>query len=264
MITSVGGTLERRLLIEPALAAPWRPFVWLWLGVRDVAACWPANVAHGLLMVLLGWVLLLMLGNHPYFVSAAVSGFLLLAPIMTTGLCELSRRRARGQGTSFNESLEVLNREGLSLFKFGAVLAAVAIAWFALSEILLAGAFSVPMPSVADTYYLGFLDEVNRAQVLWFIGTGGALAVAVFVLSVVTVPLIIDRQARAGEAMIASIGVVRANPLTMIVWSALILALTAIGFATLLLGMVVLIPLLGHATWHAYDDLVTRSSPGQP
>ena len=242
--------------VDSGTVSPLRPFTWLAHGARDVVGCWPANVAHGLLMVLMGWVLLLMLGNHPYFVSAAVSGFLLFAPIMTTGLCELSRRREARQGTGFNNSLAVLNREGLALFKFGAVLGTVAVLWFALSEFLLIPAFSVPMPTIAETYYLGFLDEVNRTQVLWFLGTGGVLAVIVFLLSVVTVPLIIDRGARASEAMRASVRVAYANPLTMIVWSALIVAITVVGFATLLLGMVVLIPLLGHATWYAYRDLV--------
>jgi len=242
--------------VDTGTVSPLRPFTWLARGARDVAGCWPANAAHGLLMVVMGWVLLLMLGNHPYFVSAAVSGFLLLAPVMTTGICELSRRRDARQGTSFNDALGVLDREGLALFKFGAVLGTVAVLWFATAEFLLIPVFSVPMPTVAETYYLGFLDEVNRTQALWFLGTGGVLAAIVFLLSVVTVPLIIDRGVRASEAMRASVRVAYANPLTMIVWAALIVAITAAGFATLLLGMVVLIPLLGHATWHAYRDLV--------
>jgi len=238
------------------VVTPLRPFVWLWLGWKDLLACWPASLAQGLLMAVFGWVLLLMLGNHPYFVSAAVSGFLLLAPIMTTGLCELSRLRAAGTRASLDDALDVLNRVGRELFKFGAVLGIIALLWFALSETLLAPVFSVRMPSVAETYYLGFLSEVNRQQVLWFAGTGAALAIIVYLLSVVTVPLIIDRGKTAGAAMAGSLRVGLRHPLAMVVWSGLLAALTIVGFATLLVGMIVLIPLLGHATWHAYKDLM--------
>lgn len=233
-----------------------RPFTWLWRGAQDFVRCWPGNVAHGFLMAALGWVLLLMLGNHPYFVSAAVSGFLLGAPVMTTGICELSRRRAAGEPLGFDASLTALGREGPALLRFGIVLGIVAVVWFALSELMLQPVFGVAVPDVAETYYSGFLDEVNRRQVTLYLGIGAVLAAIVFLLSVVTVPIIIDRGMRAGEAMRASLRTVAANPAAMVVWAALIVALTAAGFATLLAGMIVLIPLLGHATWHAYRDLV--------
>jgi uncharacterized membrane protein len=86
---------------------------------------------------------------------------------------------------------------------------------------------------------------------------GAVLALVVFALSVVTVPLIIDRRVPAGVAMRASLKAMVRNPLAMLVWAALIVGLTALGFATLLVGMIVVIPLLGHATWHAYRDLVS-------
>ena len=256
MGTTIHAYPDRSAQISTHVVTPFRPFVWMWRGWRDLWACWPASLAQGLLMAVFGWVLLLMLGNHPYFVSAAVSGFLLLAPIMTTGLCELSRRRETGARTSLDDALNVLNRAGQELFKFGAVLGVIALLWFALSETLLAPVFSVQMPSVADTYYLGFVSEVNRPQVLWFAGTGAVLAFVVFLLSVVTVPLIIDRRETAGAAMADSLRVALHHPLSMVVWSGLLAAVTIIGFATLLVGMIVLIPLLGHATWHAYKDLV--------
>lgn len=256
MISSIEHASGPSVRVDTRTVSPLRPFAWLRLALSDVAGCWPANAAHGLLMTLLGWVLLLLLGNHPYFVSAAVSGFLLFAPVMATGVCELSRRRAQRQRLGFNESLEALGREGPALFRFGVVLGGIALLWFALSELLLAPAFSVAMPSVAETYYLGFIAEIDRVQATWFVASGAVLAVIVFLLSVVTVPLVIDRGVPAGVAMRASIRVAYANPLTMIIWATLIVCITAAGFATLLVGMIVLIPLLGHATWHAYRDLV--------
>ena len=258
MTVSIDMTRPESAQVEIGSVSVLRPFAWLALGLTDLTRCAPANLAHGLLMTLLGWMLLLMLGNHPYFVAAAVTGFLLAAPIMTTGICELSRRRMRGEALGFDASLEALNRHGSALFKFGMVLSLIVAVWFATSEVMLRTVFNVAAPSVADTYYSGFIDSANRSQIVAYIATGAVLALIVLLASVVTVPMIIDRHVRASEAIRASWRVVAANPLAMLVWAALIVALTAIGFATLLFGMIVLIPLLGHATWHAYRDLVRR------
>jgi uncharacterized membrane protein len=258
MTLSIDMTRHASAQVEIGSVSILRPFAWLAHGATDLVRCAPANLAHGLLMTLLGWMLLLMLGNHPYFVAAAVTGFLLAAPIMTTGICELSRRRMRGEALGFDASLEALNRHGLALFKFGVVLGLIVAVWFATSEVMLRTVFNVAAPSIAETYYSGFIDTANRAQIVSYIATGAALALVVLLMSVVSVPLIIDRQLRASEAIRASWRVVAANPLAMLVWAALIVSLTAIGFATLLFGMIVLIPLLGHATWHAYRDLVRR------
>jgi uncharacterized membrane protein len=233
-----------------------RPFTWLRRGAGDLFHCGAASLAHGLLMVLTGWMLLLMLGNHPYFVVAAVSGFLLAAPVMTTGLVELSRRRAERDELGFNESLAPLASHRGALLKYGAVLAVLVLGWFAASEALLRALFDLSAPSIAETYYVGFLDAAHRQEVVAYVAAGGVLALVVLAVSVATVPLIVDRDLGAGEAMRASLRAVAANPAPMLVWSALIVSITALGFATLLAGMVVLIPWLGHATWHAYRDLV--------
>jgi uncharacterized membrane protein len=90
---------------------------------------------------------------------------------------------------------------------------------------------------------------------LGYVGCGAVLAGIVFAMSVVAVPLIIDRHASASEAMRASIRATLANLPAMLVWAGLIVGLTVIGFVTLLLGMVLIAPLLGYATWHAYRDL---------
>jgi len=256
MTVSIDVTRQASAQVEIGSVSVLRPFTWLSRGASDLLYCAPGNLGHGLLMTLLGWILLLMLGNHPYFVAAAVTGFLLAAPIMTTGVCELSRRRMRGETLGFDASLEALNRHGLALFKFGVVLGLIVAAWFATSEVMLRTVFNVAAPSIAETYYVGFIDTANRSQIVSYVATGGALALVVLVLSVVTVPLIIDRHVRASEAIRASWRAVAANPMAILVWAALIVALTAIGFASLLFGMIVLIPLLGHATWHAYRDLV--------
>ena len=100
------------------------------------------------------------------------------------------------------------------------------------------------------------LHRAELRQVIAYVAVGGILAGVVFALSVVSVPMIIDRQVDAGTAMKTSLRVAGQDLQSMLVWATLIVVLVAIGFATWLVGMVVIFPLLGHATWHAYKDLV--------
>jgi uncharacterized membrane protein len=231
-----------------------RPFVWLrngWLDMRK-----PASLGYGALIVALGWTLLVFCGTHPYFIAAAISGFLLVGPLMSAGLCEISRRFSLGQSANFDDSLEGFKRNAPALFEFGVILAICAAVWFGISALLLGTVFHIVEPDVSETLYRGFLDSTNRSQVLAYIVVGGVLASWVFTVSVVAIPLIIDRHATAGQAMRASVNAVFHNIPAMILWSALILVLTIIGYAPFLAGLLIIAPLLGHATWHAYKDMI--------
>ena len=232
-----------------------QPFGWLRLAASDVRMSASVSYAYGIAMSLLGWILMVMLGTHPYIMAAAITGFLLVAPIMSTGIFEVARRLQRRERATFDDSLEPLRVEQHALFTYGVALAVLALAWFIASDLLLLSA-RVPTPSVMDTYYLGFFRETTFEQLVAYAGIGGVLAVAVFAMSVITVPVIIDRHASAGQAIRASLEVVRTNPVAMFVWAGTIVLLTALGFATMLIGMVVIIPVLGHASWRAYRDLV--------
>jgi uncharacterized membrane protein len=234
----------------------YRPFLWLHAGWLDMRRHWGASLGYGALIVALGWTLLVFCGTHPYFVAAAISGFLLVGPLMSAGLCEMSRRYSQGLSASFDDSLEGFARNSTALFEFGVILAICAAVWFGISALLLGTVFHIVAPDIRETLYRGFLDSTNRSQVLAYIVVGGVLATAVFAVSVVAIPLIIDRHATAGQAMRASVNAVFRNIPAMILWSGLILALTIIGYAPLLAGLLIIAPLLGHATWHAYKDMV--------
>ena len=230
--------------------------VWIRRGWDDLRHSPAASLAHGALITALGGVLLVLGSSHPYLVAAAISGYLLVGPIMTTGLCELSRRRAAGEPTGFDESLASITRNPEGLLYFGAVLAVLAAAWFVVSGLVLQSSLHSQAPTLAEALWGSVTDAVSRPQILAYIGSGAVLAAIVFALSVVAVPLIIDRHASALDAMWISIKVTFWNLPAMIVWAALIVVLTMIGFAPFLFGMIVVAPLLGHATWHAYRDLV--------
>ena len=230
--------------------------VWLRRGWDDLRHIKAASLGHGALITALGAVLLMLGSSHPYLVAAAISGYLLVGPIMTTGLCELSRRRAGQEPTGFDESLHGMTRNPEGLLYFGIVLAIIAAAWFVVSGMVLQSLLHTSAPSLGYALWGSLSDAVTRPQLLAYIATGGVLAAVVFMLSVVAVPLIIDRHASALDAMWISAKVTFWNLPAMIVWAAIIVVLTVIGFAPFLFGMIVVAPVLGHATWHAYRDLV--------
>lgn len=246
----------RNLRLRTLRVSAGRPLNWLRLGWRDMRRNWGASLGYGALTVAFGWTLLVFLGTHPYYVAAAISGFLLVAPVLSAGFAEMSRRYSAGQSASFDDSLDGFSRNHTALLWFGVILALCAAVWFAVSAVMLHTVFQISAPDMQETLYRGFVDSMNRSQVEAYVAVGGALAAFVFILSVVSVPLIVDRHATAGQAMLASVKAAFTNIPAMILWSALILALTVLGYAPFLGGLLIVSPLLGHATWHAYRDLI--------
>jgi uncharacterized membrane protein len=259
MTSILGWTMQQYPHVGVRRVPKERPAEWLRRGWDDLRQLGAASVAHGVLITMMGGVLLILGSTHPYFIAAAVSGYLLIGPIMTTGVCELSRRRAAGEPVGFEQSLQALSRNPRGLLQLGAMLAAIAIVWFVASEVMLRSILDVSGPGFSKALWGGFTDTASRAQILAYIGSGAVLAAIVFTVSVVAVPLISDQRLSAAAAMWVSVKATFSNVPAMLRWSALIVALTAFGFLTLLVGMIVVAPLLGHATWHAYRDLVAET-----
>ena len=255
MTTSVGVSRREALQVEIRRVPAGQAIEWLnqgWADLRRIG--WP-GLAYGALIAILGAVLLSLGSTHMYLQAAAVTGYLLVGPVMTTGLCELARRREAREPLGFDESLQALTRNPEGLLHFGGTLALIGLLWFVLSGILLQSVVSGSAPSLAVALW-GGASILTPSEVLGYIVCGGVLAAIVFAVSVVSVPLIIDRHASASEAMRASLRVTFANLPAMLVWAGLIVGLTAVSFLTLLIGMLVVAPLLGYATWHAYRDLI--------
>src|SRR5580698_9688008 len=109
---------DQPLHLDIARIPLYRPFVWLFEGWRDMRRNWGASLAYGALIVALGWTLLVFCGTHPYFIAAAITGFLLVGPLMCAGLCEMSRRYSKGDGATFDDSLEGFSRNLRPLTEF--------------------------------------------------------------------------------------------------------------------------------------------------
>ena len=188
---TTSATLGKRpfLRVEIRRVPLLRSIEWLRRGWEDLRQLGWASMAHGALIAIVGAVLLMLGSTHLYLIAAAVTGYLLVGPIMTTGACELSRRRAAREPLGFDESLQGVTRNPESLMQFGAVLAAIAIAWFLVSAVILQSVLHAPTPTLAVALWGGMTEPVNRSQILAYVGSGAVLAAIVFTLSVVAVPL---------------------------------------------------------------------------
>lgn len=232
------------------------PLQWLNRGLQDIKANPLPSLAYGLLFGIGGDLILLASLGQARFFTFAISAFFLVAPLLAAGLYEISRRRQTGERIGFIDSLAPFRNRGSVLTQFGLVLALVVLLWdrisyFAFRQLEQATGLDVShFPSL-----LSALNAHPDQLALWVI-VGGMLALATFIFSMVAIPLLLDRPATLGMALHASLMSFLANPLPLLAWAWLIVALTMIGFASFLFGLVIIMPLLGHASWHAYRDLV--------
>lgn len=241
---------------EITLAHPLR---WLRLGARDLArAPWP-GLSHGLTLALFGALVFGVLHDRFWWLAGAFSGFLLVAPVLATGLYAVSRALEHGQRDGMMRvAISAWWPRGAAarrLMHFGALLALAGTGWVLTSASFVIGFTPAPVNSPLEFLQHVVLAERGFVFEGWVL-LGGLLAAPVFASSVVAIPLLLDRPASVRDAVLTSWRVVLAHPLPMAWWAFLVMALTALAFATLLVGLVVVVPLLAHASWHAYRDCV--------
>lgn len=236
-----------------------RPLLWLLRGWRDFRRGWPVSLSYGVIFAALGWVLMLWARDSSHLTMTLISGFALVAPFLAIGFYSVSSRlEHKLDAGSFMHDLSTIRRNAASIGLFALMLAFILSAWERLSA-LLVGIFLNNDLVISGYFSLGALfDGDHLAFVIAYLVFGVVLAGLVFALSVVSLPMMLDRPVDTVTAVITSLLVVWRNPLPMLVWAGLIAALTLVGVMTALVGLVVLFPLLGHATWHAYRDLVAR------
>lgn len=235
--------------------APGRPFVWLAQGLRDMRGNLVESLVYGAVLAAIGWLIWTYTAGRPQQFTASITGFFLVAPLLAAGLYEISRRHELGMDTGFGESLQGWRRNGGALAQFGLELVLVAILWERLSAILFALFYNGAVPNLDAFYRDVFLSGAYWRLTVVYVVVGGILAAGVFVMCAISIPMLLDRDVDIYTAMATSLIAVGRNIPAMAIWAALIVGLAAIGFATLLIGMIVIFPVLGHATWHAYRDL---------
>jgi uncharacterized membrane protein len=236
-----------------------RPWQWLRLGWRDfLRTPWP-SIVHGLLVAVGGLAILAVSRSHWALVIGACSGFVLVGPILATGLYELSRLLARGEQPTLANVITAWRRGTRPLVWLGVLLGVAATAWVLLSAGLFALFVRAPITGPESFLRYAASTQGDFLFLLWLI-LGGLGAAVVFASTAVSPPLLLGRVIDLRSALFTSIRAVGENPFAMAVWALIIMVATALSMATLMAGFVIAIPVLGHATWHAYRDLVDASS----
>jgi len=238
---------------------PERPWMWLAQGWRDLLAAPAFGLIYGGLFAAAGAALALFVWWLGYFwtVLPVAAGFMLVAPVLAVGLYDTSRRLMRGErvapADAFRSWLPYLAR----LAPFGLVLTLFLMAWIRFAQILFALFFSANPPRPEPLYVVDvFLSPASIPFLAVGIVVGGLLAAFVFAISVVSIPAMVDRDINVVSAIGLSLQVVRRNFWTLALWAWLIALLVGAGLLCGFVGLAVTLPIVGHATWHAYADLV--------
>lgn len=236
-----------------------RPLDWLRLGWRDLMRCPLPGLVHGLAAALFGALLIAWARERFWLLAGAFSGFMLVAPVVATGLYRISRELSRGRKPSLGVALAAWKPQHGQLVIFGLLLALAGTGWVMTSAALITGFADMPIRNPQDFLKHVVLNERSHLFEMWLL-LGGVMAAPVFASSVISMPLLLDRKVGVMTAVFTSWRVVLENPAPMALWSALIIFLTGFGMATALAGLVFVVPWLAHASWHAYKDLVEASA----
>ncbi len=233
-----------------------RPLVWLRRGWSDLRQSRGASLGYGIWVAAFGFALMMVAWRYTYLAPALLGGFLLVAPFVATVFYAISRQIEQGEPVDGAMALFAWRRNGSSIALWGLALALFMLLWERLAAALFALSYGGEVSDLGTLMSEMFLSGRYLPFLFVYFAVGGVFALVVFVLGVITAPMLLDRDIDVVSAALASVNACAAHPAATLTWAALIAVLTAIGFATLMIGLIVIFPLLGHASWHAYRDLV--------
>lgn len=230
------------------------------LGWEDFKACRSDVAFLVVLYPIIGLAMAWMAaqGRMAPLLFPAAAGFALVGPAAAVGLYELSRRRERGESPSWGDALSVAGSPSFgAILALAAMQALVFVVWMATAQ----GIWAISLGPDAPVSAMAFFREVLTTEAGWGMAISGMAAGALFAgvvlaTSVVSFPLLLDRKVGLPVAVLTSIRVAEKNPGPVAAWGLIVAVLLALGTLPLFLGLIVVLPLLGHATWHLYRKAV--------
>jgi uncharacterized membrane protein len=234
------------------------PFRWLVAGWRDFRQARLVSLSYGLIFVFAGLALTagLYAAGLSYLIAPLIAGFLLVGPALTVGFYAISRDLEAGRRPSFTAALAAWRSNPASLLGLGLMLVVFLVIWLRFAVLIFALSFPYETLSLKEMVTTALFT--TEGNIFLLVGTlvGGMMATIAFIASVVSLPMMLDRKVDILQGIVTSAVAVRMNARVMALWAALIVLFTASGLLTAYIGLAVTLPLIGHASWHAYRALI--------
>jgi len=231
------------------------PYKWLASGWRDLKTVPSMSIAYGVIIFLIsvGFVGGLIALGRDYILFPAFAGFMVVGPILAVGLYEKSRRIEADQPLRWHDIFFVRPRSGGQIVFTGVLLCLLMMVWMRAAVIIYALFFGLlPFPGLDHIAPMLFTTGVGLAMLAVGTAVGGLFAAFSFAISAFSIPMLLNEPIDALTAMGSSMALVWNNLRVLLVWAVIVLALFLLSLATGMIGLIVIYPLLGHATWHAY------------
>lgn len=230
---------------------------WLRLGWADMWRQPLGSVLYGLALVLIGAIILAITAEYPYLYTAAISGFLLVAPMLGAGLYEKSRRYEAGEKVPLLAMPLAWQRNRSALLGFSMLCFLAGTLWQVISVFVLAVFYKGTALKPVEMIIEILRNPEHNLVFAMYLGMGAVFAAVIFALTVVSAPMLVDRRdCRLLTGLGTSINAVADNPAPLAVWATVIMLMVGFGFLTGLLGLIIVLPWLAHASFHAYRALV--------
>ena len=235
------------------------PLRWLARGLNDYLTHPAISLFYGVCFMAMGWTLMKVYENAPAYTLAMSAGFLLMGPFLCMGLYQMSMRLERGIEPDFGDSLTAWDSHISQMAIFGFVLLVLEMLWGRATMVIFAVSFD-GMPDLKGSL-TALLDPENIGFITAYLGASALFGGLIFSISVVSIPMMLDRQVDAITAGLTSLRLVLGQPFVMIWWATLIAVLIVVAMLPWFLGLLFIGPVVGHASWHAYRATVEAETP---
>jgi uncharacterized membrane protein len=245
-----------------------QPLHWLALGFKDLARSPLLSMMHGLVLALFGGFITWIAHDRFWLLAGSLSGFMVVAPVLATSLYAMSRAMERDEPVDFQLLVRTWTQWQMrlrhapdsywSLIRFGLLLALAATGWVITSAALITLLSPTPIHTPIDFIRHVVLAKQGYLFEIW-VGLGAMMALPMFASSVISMPLLLDRRVTLMQAVLTSWKAVLTHPFQMTFWAFLIVGFSLLGICSLFLGLILIIPMLGHGSWHAYRQMVDVS-----